>query len=172
MLPKELVGHFLGVGSLVETKFGEAWEYVQNLTLPYAFQRPSIPEEDMIRQFGVLLDGFEKDGTFIYDITLDAFTEMLNDATSLIPEEKFFHSIYEMVKRGPFSKFKTQLTAPASMCYSIRDSSGQQLLTPQMFRFFSLLMERVGRGYLKHFEQKVDTLFVCLDDPALGFVVD
>jgi hypothetical protein len=160
------------VGSLVESQFGKAWEYVQNLNLPYAYQRTVLQEEDMIRQFGVLLQDFEKAGTFIYDVTHDSFNEMLQDDTPLIPEEKYFHSLYEMIERGPFSRFKTQLTAPASMCYSIRDSSGQQQLTPQMFHFFSTLMERVGKGYLKHFKNHVQTLFVCLDDPALGFVVD
>jgi hypothetical protein len=33
-------------------------------------------------------------------------------------------------------------------------------------------MERIGTGYLKHFEKNVQTLFVCLDDPAFGFVAD
>ena len=83
-LPPELAGHFLGVGSLVESKFGEAMDYVLNLALPYAYQRPKLPEEDMIRQFGALLDGFEREGTFIYDVTLDAFNEMIEDEDSLI----------------------------------------------------------------------------------------
>ena len=171
-LPPELAGHFLGVGSLVESYFGEAMDYVLNLALPYAYQRPKLPEEDMIRQFGALLDGFERDGTFIYDITLDAFNEMIEDEDSLFPEKTHFHSLYDLKDKGPFTYFKAQVTAPASMCYSIRDSSGLQHLTPQMFRFFASLIERVGKGYLEHFRDVVKTLFVCVDDPALGFVVE
>ncbi len=172
LLPSELVGHFLGVGSLVETKINEAMEYVLNLRLPYTYQTPSIQEEDMIRQFAALLDNFEKEGTFIFDVDRDTFGDMIQETDSLIPQRSHYHTLYDIIKKGPFRYLKTQLTAPASMCYSIRDSSGNQQLTPQMFRFFSSLMSRVSKGYVEHFKNSVETLMVCLDDPAMGFVID
>jgi len=172
ILPYDLLGHFLGVGSLVEKQSGEALEYVLNLKLPYTYQTPSIQEEDMIRQFGAVLENFEKEGTFIFDVDRDSFTDMMGDTDALLPYQSHFHSIYDIIEYGPFNFLKTQLTAPASMCYSIRDSSGTQLLTPQMFKFFTSLMSRISKGYFQHFKDSVQTLMVCLDDPALGFVID
>ncbi|MDF1540583.1 MAG: hypothetical protein P1Q69_16925, partial [Candidatus Thorarchaeota archaeon] len=172
LLPSELIGHFLGVGSLVESKIDEAMEYVLNLRLPYTYQTPSIQEEDMIRQFGSLLDDFEKEGTFIFDADRDIFTEMIQDTDALLPYKSHFHTIHNFIEYSPFSYLKTQLTAPASMCYSIRDSGGNQHLTPQMFRFFASLMSRIAKGYVNHFRDAVGTLMVCLDDPAMGFVID
>ncbi|MFW9955442.1 MAG: hypothetical protein ACFFD3_12885 [Candidatus Thorarchaeota archaeon] len=172
IIPGRMVGHFLGVGSLVEDMRNEALEYITRLELPYAYQTPSKHEEDMIRQFGSLLHSFEDKGTFIYEINHDDFSEMIDNDTPLLPDERHFHSLYSIIEKGPFNCLKTQVTAPATMGYSIRDSKGNQYLTPQMFHFFLALAKRISTGYMQHFAGVVKNLFICLDDPALGFVVD
>lgn len=170
-VPDELKGHFLGVGSLVEESENSAMEYILNLTLPYTYQRPSNPEEDMIRQFGSVLDGFEERGTFIYDPDFDEFQSILQDDESLLPERRYFPSIYEM-KPFSFQFLKTQITAPSTMCYSIRGEDGRQHLTPQMFRFFCSLTRKILKGYVALFADSSETLIVCQDDPSFGFVTE
>lgn len=172
ILPESLVGRFFGVGSLVEAVLDDAQDYVLRLALPYAYQRPEDPKEDMIRQFGALLKGFEDEGTFIYDASLDAYRGMLDDDDILLPLPSNFRSIYALPKGRSFPFFKIEHTAPSTMCYSIRGMDGKQHLTPQMFRFFSALMSRVAHGYQKHFAESVKNLVICQDDPAFGFVVE
>jgi hypothetical protein len=172
ILPEKLVGRFFGVGSLVEAILDDAQDYVLNLALPYAYQRPESPEEDMIRQFGALLKGFEDDGTFIYDAGLDAYREMLENDDPLLPLPENFRSIYTLPKGRSFPFFKNELTAPSTMCYSIRGIDGKQHLTPQMFRFYGTLMSRVAKGYQKHFADSVGKMIICQDDPSFGFVAE
>ncbi len=172
ILPESLVGRFFGVGSLVEAVLDDAQEYVLGLALPYAYQRPENPKEDMIRQFGALLKGFEDEGTFIYDANFDAYCKMLSGEDILLPLPENFRSTYTLPKGRNFPFFKSEHTAPSTMCYSIRGIDGKQHLTPQMFRFFSALMSRVARGYQKHFADSVENLVICQDDPAFGFVVE
>ncbi len=140
------------------------------MKLPYAFQRPAKPEEDMLRQFGAFLDGFEEQGTFIYDVDYDAYNAMIHDDEEIVPEKTYFSSLYELSQYCPFPFLKTQLTAPSTMCYSIRGMDGRQHLTPQMFRFFSRLMSRVALGYVSFFKDQVENLIICQDDPSFGFV--
>ncbi len=172
ILHPDLRGHFLGVGSLVEEKEHEALEYIRDIQLPYTYQRPARQEEDMIRQFGVLVEGFEENGTFILDVDLDAFRHMLSDAEGLLPPKQNFESLVTVKEQGPYEFLKTQVTAPATMCYSIRGEDGRQLLTPQMFKFFSTLTQRIMQGYLGYFEDDVAQLVICQDDPSFGFVAE
>jgi hypothetical protein len=172
ILPEKLVGRFFGVGSLTEAVLDDAQDYVLDLALPYAYQRPESPEEDMIRQFGALLKGFEDEGTFIYDASLDAYREMLQNDNPLLPLPENFRSIYALPKGRRFPFFKSELTAPSTMCYSIRGIDGKQHLTPQMFRFYSTLMSRVAKGYQKHFADSVEKMIICQDDPSFGFVAE
>lgn len=172
ILPESLVGRFFGVGSLVEAVIDDAQEYVLGLAMPYAYQRPEDPKEDMIRQFGALLKGFEDEGTFIYDASFDAYCEMLSSEDPLLPLPENFRSTYTLLRGRSIPYFKTEHTAPSTMCYSIRGIDGKQDLTPQMFRFFSALMSRVARGYQKHFAYSVENLVICQDDPSFGFVAE
>ncbi len=172
ILPHELRGRFLGVGSVVEEWEGEASEYIPKISLPYAYQRPARPEEDMIRQFGSVLTGFEEKGTFVFETGFDEYQNMIRGEEDILPAEQYFESLYKLPKHGPFKYLKTQVTSPATMCYSIRGEDGRQHLTPQMFRFFSSLISRIMKGFVAHFAESVETLMVCQDDPAFGFVKD
>lgn len=162
----------MGVGSLVEETANSALEYILDLCLPYAFQRPSNPDEDMIRQFGALLPGFEEKGTFIYDPDFDSFQDILQNEEGLVPNERYFGSLYELKNHVPFKFLKVQATAPATMCYSIRGDDGRQHLTPQMFKFYTSLVARIVRGYVQFFNGDVEQLIVCQDDPSFGFVTE
>ncbi|MFW9977299.1 MAG: hypothetical protein ACFFEJ_04340 [Candidatus Thorarchaeota archaeon] len=172
ILPPELQGQFLGVGSIKEDEENEALDYVLDLKLPYAYQKSMKPEEDMIRQFGASLEGFEDKGTFIYDVGYDDFQGVIDEDAGIIPNQKYFSSLHELLKKGSFRYLKTQLTAPATMCFSIRGEDGRQHLTPQMFRFFSRLMARVATGYVSFLERTVENLIICQDDPSFGFITE
>ena len=171
LLPKALVGEFFGVGSVGDSDPRTPVEYVKPLKLPYAFQMTGLREEDMIRQFGALVDGFEEDDDYILDVNLFAFREMLEDDRSLIPDEEHAHSLYMMMDGGHYEYFKTQQTAPATMCFSTLDSDGKRLVSKNMFQFYTALMSRIARGQVEHLSSHCDNIVLCQDDPALGFVI-
>lgn len=172
LLPEELAGQFFGVGSLGESDPATPVEYVKKLKLPYTYSITALREEDMIRQFGVLVDGFEEDEDFTLDVDIHAYREMINDDDPLMLDEQHGHSLYLMMNGTKYPFFKTQQTAPATMCFSIRDSGGKQHITQRMFHFFVRLMSRLAIGQVKHLNDFCETLIFCQDDPGLGHVFE
>ena len=170
ILPEALVGHFFGVGSLGEPVPTVPIEYVKKLKLPYAYSITSLPEEDMIRQFGVLVEDFEKKGDFILDVDIHTYREIVNEDNPLMLDKDHGHSFYLMNDGTHYPLYKTQQTAPATMCFSIRDSDGRQHTTRNMFHFFQRLMKRIANGQIEYLQEFCDTLILCQDDPGLGFV--
>jgi hypothetical protein len=170
LLPKELAGQFFGVGSLGEPDPVVPVEYIKTIKLPYAYSVPALPEEDMIRQFGYLSEGFETDGHFILDVGIHDYREMISDDEPLMIDKEHGHSYYLMKNGTTYPFFKTQQTAPATMCFSIRGSDGKQHLTQNMFHYYLKLMERIAIGQVQHLTEFCETLFLCQDDPALEFV--
>ncbi len=171
LLPEALVGEFFGVGSVGDSDLRTPVEYVKHLKLPYAFQMTGLREEDMIRQFGALVDGFEDDDDYILDVDLFTFREMLEDDCSLLPDEEHAHSLYRMMDDSQYEFFKTQQTAPATMCFSTLSSDGKRLVSKNMFQFYTALMSRIARGQVEHLSPHCDSIVLCQDDPALGFVI-
>jgi hypothetical protein len=170
LLPKELVGHFFGVGSLGESTPSVPVEYVKKLELPYAYSITALPEEDMIRQFAFLVDGYEKKGDFILDVDIHTYRDIISDDEPLMLDKQHGHSYYLMRDGTHYPFFKTQQTAPASMCFSIRDSNGKQHVTRNMFHFFQRLMTRIAHGQVEYLREFCDTIILCQDDPGLGHV--
>ena len=158
------------MGSLGESDPTVPVDYVKKLILPYSYSITKLREEDMIRQFGVLVDGFEEEGDFILDVDIHSYREMTNDDEPLMLDKEHGHSFYLMKDETRYPYFKTQQTAPTTMCFSIRDSGGKQHINRHMFLFFQRLMERVADGQIKHLSDFCDTIILCQDDPGLGFV--
>jgi hypothetical protein len=169
-LPGALVGHFFGVGSLGEKDHTAPLQYIKKIALPYSFQITARREEDMIRQFGATLDGFEDAGNLVMDIDIHTYREIIDEDDPILPEEKYVYSLYSMMDGTRYPFFKTQQTAPATMCFSIRGIDGKQLLNRSMFRFFERLMERIAKAQVEHLSKHCDNVIICQDDPALGFV--
>lgn len=173
ILPRKLVGRFFGVGSVGEEDPRAPLEYVRQLALPYAYQIPSLRDEDMIRQFGYLVDGFEdSDEDFVLELGLETFRSMMSLDTPLLPDRQHFHSLYLLFQNESYPIFKTQQTAPATMCYSTRAPEGGQYVSKQMLGFYTNLMKRIANGQKKHLENSCDEIVLCQDDPALGFVIE
>lgn len=170
ILPEELIGHFLGVGSVGETDPKVPLSYVKPLRVPYAYELPTLREEDMIRRFASLVDGFEEKGDFVMDVDMYSYRDMTEDDSPLLPDEAHAHSLYSMIENASYDFFKTQQAAPSTMCFSTRGADGKQLVTRAMFHFYSSLMSRAARGQAKHLSQCSRNLILCQDDPALGFV--
>ncbi|MGV9104052.1 MAG: hypothetical protein ACOC3C_08055 [Candidatus Thorarchaeota archaeon] len=173
LLPEEMIGTFFGVGSVGEENPRNPAQYVQQLELPYAYQIPALREEDMIRQFGYLVDGFEEDDEdFVLDVGINTYRSVTSFDTPLIPDRQHFHSLYLLFENGSFPIFKTQQTAPATMCYSTRAPEGGQYVSKQMLQFYTNLMKRIAKGQQKYLEDKCDKIILCQDDPALGFLLE
>ncbi len=172
LLPDELVGEFYGVGSVGDRSHDAPLEYVSRMRIPYAFTLPNLREEDMIRQFAALVPGFEREGNLIQDINLHTYREITESDLPLLPLEKSFGSLHQIVSKEKFEYFKTQQTAPASMCFSTRDKTGKQLISKSMFHFYASLMTRIAKGQRKHLNEHCDNLMLSQDDPALGFVIE
>ncbi len=170
MLPEQLVGQFFGVGSLGEPDFAIPIEYIKKLNLPYTYQLTASRDEDMIRQFAVLVDEFEEEGDFILDVDIHTYREITSEDDTLLPEENNLHALYSLMDGTKYPFFKTQQTAPSTMCFSIRDSDGKQLVNRSMFHFFERLMSRIAQGQLEHLRKHCKTIIFCQDDPGLGFV--
>ncbi len=158
------------MGSLGENDFQAPLEYIKKLKLPYSFQLTAIREEDMIRQFAAVIDEFEENGDFILDVDLYSYQEITSDNEPLLVDEKNLHSLYALMDGTNYPFFKTQQTAPATMCFSIRGSDGKQLVNQSMFHFFESLMRRIAQGQVQHLSKSCDTIILCQDDPGLGFV--
>jgi hypothetical protein len=172
LLPQRLVGCFFGVGSVrAKTPFAPI-DYVTELPLPYWYQLPSLPEEDMIRQFAYLVDGYEEEEDFTLDIDMYTYREILQDDSPLLPDEEHAHGLHFLHSKGPFLDFKTQQTAPATMAFSIRGTDGGQLLSKSMIVFFTSLMQRVAAGQVEFLGKICDNLVLCQDDPAFGHVIE
>ena len=171
LLDEQLVGQFFGVGSVGETNPEIPLEYIRPLAVPYWYQIPSIHEEDMIRQFGYVIEGFEDEDTFVVDVDMYVYREILEDDEPIVIDEEHAHGLYQLLNAGPYTHFKTQQTAPSTMAFSIRGSDGKQLVSQQMIRFFSALMRRFALGQLELLEKVCDNIILCQDDPAFGFVV-
>ncbi len=171
LVPEELVGQFFGVGSLSETDPAAAKDYVSKIALPYAFQLPSHPEEDMIRQIGSLVDGYENAGGFTLDIDMYTFREIVGNDSPIIFDRLCARGLYEMIDETKYSYFKTQQTAPATMCFSIRDSNGQQLISKRMCFFFVKLLSRLAQGQVELLTKHCIKIILSQDDPALGFLI-
>ncbi len=172
LLPDELIGEFYAVGSVSNKNHDAPLEYTRKVKLPYAFTLPNLHEEDMIRQFAALVPDFEKEGNLTQDIDLHTYREFTESDEPLLPYEKNFLSLYRMVGKGNYAFFKTQQTAPASMCFSIRDKTGKQLISKSMFHFYASLMKRIAEGQCRHLMNHCDNLMLCQDDPALGYVIE
>jgi hypothetical protein len=172
LLPDGLIGEFYAVGSVSGKSHEVPLEYVKKTRLPYAFTLPDLSEEDMIRQFGMLVPGFEREGNLVQDIDLHTYREFTENDAPLLPDEQHFPSLYKMTGQGRFTYFKTQQTAPASMCFSTRDKTGKQLISKSMFHFYASLMKRIALGQQQLLRDHCDHLILCQDDPALGFVIE
>jgi len=170
LLPEQLVGQFFGVGSLGETDFTIPKEYIKKINLPYVYQLTASRDEDMIRQFAVLVDEFEEEGDFILDVDIHTYREITSEDDALLPEENNLHALYSLMDGTKYQFFKTQQTAPSTMCFSIRDSDGKQLVNRSMFHFFERLMSRIAQGQFEHLREHCKTIIFCQDDPGLGFV--
>jgi hypothetical protein len=160
------------VGSLGEPNPSIPVDYVKKLNLPYAYSITALREEDMIRQYAVLVEEYEEEGDFVLDVDIHTYREMVNDDGPLILDKKHGHSLYLMMDGTRYPIFKTQQTAPATMCFTIRDSSGKQHVTQNMFLFFQSLMKRIAVGQVEHLSKFCDTLILCQDDPSLGYVFE
>jgi hypothetical protein len=172
ILPEELAGHFFGVGSLGEPDPEVPLEYIKKISLPYTYATTSLRNEDMIRQFASLVEDYEEQGDFILDINLHQYREITNDEEPLLMDKDHAHSLYLMMDGTNYPNFKTQQTAPATMCFSTRDTNGKQHVTQNMFHFFQRLMSRIARGQLDHLKKSCDRIILCQDDPGLGHVID
>jgi hypothetical protein len=170
LLPPELVGHFFGVGSLSTINPSEPLDYIQALTLPYLYQLPNIREEDMIRQYGAMISGFEEEGNFILDMDIYTYRDIVRSDEPILPDKDHFRSHQLFLAKTRFNFLKTQQTAPATMCFSIRDRAGSQLISLNMFHLFVNLMKRVALGQVKHLSPITQELILCQDDPSLGLV--
>lgn len=170
LLPSQLAGHFFGVGSLGEKDHRTPLEYIKKLKLPYSYQITSLHEEDMIRQFAACVDGFEDNGDFVLDVDIHSYREITSEDEPIMPDKAHMHSIYDLMDETNYPFFKSQQTAPATMCFSIRGSDGKQHLNRSMFHFFERLMFRIAQAQVDHMTEHCDTIFLCQDDPALGFV--
>lgn len=124
----------------------------------------------MIRQFAALIDEFEEIGDFILDIDMYTYRDITENDEPLLVEEKNLHSLFAMMDGTRYPYFKTQQTAPATMCFSIRGSDGKQLVNRYMFHFFESLMRRISVGQYEQLLKHCDTIILCQDDPGLGFV--
>ena len=170
LLPEQLAGQFFGVGSLGETDHISPLLYMKKLAIPYSFQITALREEDMIRQFGAVVEGYEEEGDFVLDSSIHTYRDVTGEDEPILPDEKHMHSLYSLMDGTVYPYFKTQQTAPATMCFSIRGSDGKQLLNRSMFYFFERLMSRIALGQLKHLEKFCSVIILCQDDPGLGFV--
>ncbi|RDE11503.1 MAG: hypothetical protein C4K47_09725 [Candidatus Thorarchaeota archaeon] len=170
ILPEQLIGHFLGVGSVGETDPKAPLAYVKSLRVPYAYELPRLREEDMIRRFAALVDGFEDKGDFVMDIDMYVYRDITEDDSPLLPDEAHAHSLYLMTQNASYNLFKTQQPAPGTMCFSTRGIDGRQLVSRAMFHLYSSLMSRAAMGQMKHLSQCCKSIILCQDDPALGFV--
>ena len=169
-MPEQLTGHFFGVGSLGEPDSSVPKKYISKLTLPYVYQLTASRNEDMIRQFAAVIDDFEENGDFILDVDIHTYREITSEDGSLLPEEVNLHALYSLIDGTNYPFFKTQQTAPSTMCFSIRDSDGNQLVNRSMFHFFERLMSRIAQGQFNHLKEHCKTIIFCQDDPGLGFV--
>ncbi|TFG11836.1 hypothetical protein EU537_11295 [Candidatus Thorarchaeota archaeon] len=171
-LPKNLRGEFFGVGSLGEKKHSEPLDYVNSLSLPYTFQIPANKEEDMIRQFAVLIDGFEEEGGFLWEPDINVYREMLQSHKPLLPPRKNFPSLYSMCEKREYNIIKTQITAPVTMAYNIRSPDGKKLVSAHLLPFFESLMSRIGQGISSHLENCSNEIVLCQDDPSMAFILE
>ncbi len=124
----------------------------------------------MIRQFAALIDEFEENGDFILDVDMYTYREITSDDQPLLVRAENFHSLYSLMDGTHYPYFKTQQTAPATMCFSIRGSDGKQLVNRYMFHFFESLMRRIAQGQYEHLSKSCGMIILCQDDPGLGFV--
>ena len=170
LIPRELAGHFFGVGSLGEPNPSVPVEYVKKIKIPYTYSITALHEEDMIRQFAYLAEGYEEEGLFILDLDIHSYREMIDDDEPLMLDKEHGHSYYLMKNGTNYPFFKTQQTAPATMCFSTRGSDGKQHLSQNMFLYFLKMMERVAIGQIQHLREFCETIILCQDDPALEFV--
>jgi hypothetical protein len=170
LLPKNLIGEFYGVGSLSEQNPVTPLEYIKAQRVPYTYQLTSIKEEDMIRQIGYLVNGFEEKDEFILDLDIHTYRSITEDDTPLLLDEEHARSIYLLKKKGKYDYLKTHQTAPASMCYSTRGSDGSQLVSRSMFHFFASLTRRIAKGQYEQLSPYCNHLILSQDDPAIGFV--
>ncbi len=126
----------------------------------------------MIRQFAALVDDYEEQGDFILDIDLLTYHEITSDDQPLILNKEHGHSLYLMMDGTMYRNFKTQQTAPATMCFSTRDIGGKQHITKKMFHFFQRLMTRIAAGQVDHLSKSCENIILCQDDPGLGYVIE
>ena len=155
-----MAGHFFGVGSLGEPDPAIPVDYVKQLKLPYTYSITALPEEDMIRQFAVLSEGFEETGDFILDVDIHTYREMVNDDEPLMLDKEHGHSYYFLKNGTRYPFFKTQQTAPTTMCFSIRNSGGKQHITRKMFHFFLRLMARIAIGQIQYLHEFCESIIL------------
>ncbi len=172
LLSRELVGAFFAVGSVSDSSPESPLSYVRTLQLPYWYQLPALREEDMVRQFAYVIEGFEEKGEFTLDVDVYTYWGILENNEPITIDESHAHGLYLLRALGThFPVFKTQQTAPATMCFTIRDSRGHNLVSPSMLRFFTALMRRIAEWQYEFLSDFCDSVILCQDDPALGFVL-
>ncbi|NWF95958.1 MAG: hypothetical protein HXY34_07415 [Candidatus Thorarchaeota archaeon] len=160
------------MGSVPGADLQAPMKYVSSIHIPYWFQLPSRRNEDMIRQFAYLVEGYEERGDSILEIDIGTFRNITESAEPLLPDEEHASALYEMMRGGYYNCFKTQLTAPATMCFSIRSPEGQSLVSEDAFHFFYILMRRIAQGMKEMLVPHCKSVIMCLDDPALGLVLE
>jgi hypothetical protein len=145
-------------------------DYIRKLKLPYVYQMTGSRNEDMIRQFAAIIDEYEEEGDFILDVDIHTYREITGEDDPLLPAKINLGALFALIDGTKYPFLKTEQTAPATMCFSIRDSDGNQLLNRSMFHFFEKLMARIALGQFNHLKNDCDTIILCQDDPGLGFV--
>ena len=160
------------MGSLGEPDPQVPLDYVKKLTLPYTYALTSIREEDMIRQFAAQVDNYEEQGDFILEIDLPTYREYTTSDEPILLDQEHGRSQYLMMDGTSYTNFKTQQTAPATMCFSTRDTGGKQHITRNMFHFFQRLMTRIAKGQFDHLRKSCESIILCQDDPGLGHVIE
>jgi hypothetical protein len=145
-------------------------EYIKKLKLPYVYQLTYSRDEDMIRQFAAIIDEFEEVSDFILDVDIHTYREITTEDEPLLPDKVNIGALYSLMDGTSYPFFKTQQTAPSTMCFSIRDSEGNQLVNRSMFHFFERLMTRIAQGQFDQLKDNCKTIIFCQDDPGLGFV--
>ncbi len=168
----DLRGQFMGVGSLPADDIQLQLNYVRQLKVPYWFQLPSHPEEDMIRQFGYLLPGYESDGPNVLRLDPVMYRDVIEQSEPLLPDRQHARALHMMMESYSYDFFKTQQTAPATMAFSIRGIDGLDMVSEDMFRLFVALMQRVAIGQLVHLRPHCKRIVLCQDDPAVGLAVE
>ncbi len=172
LVTDDIRGQFMGVGSLPDDDIHAQIRYIRRLRVPYWFQLPSHPEEDMIRQFAYLIPDYESEGPCILRLDPSTYRETVENTEPLLPDQQHARALHMLMESYYYDVFKTQQTAPATMMFSIRGIDGSDMVSEDMFVFFTTLMQRIAIGQVAHLQPHCKRILLCQDDPAIGLTVD